>query len=132
MRQTDPDPPQGWGVDGRQRRTDRGQDSPCQAPTCDDIFNGPITITLIDEWLFLLLPLQLRDEVHLLPPDLGRGLGGRARVYNSSSRIPCPPVPLNPRPPAWSPTIRTAGMRKKKTFPTTGYRGILALGRVGP
>lgn len=29
---------------------------PCQAPTCDDIFNGPITVTLIDEWLFLLLP----------------------------------------------------------------------------
>ena len=55
---------------------DRGQDRPSQTLTCDDIFNGPIAVTLIDKWLLLLLPLQLRDEVHLLPPGLGWRLWG--------------------------------------------------------
>lgn len=93
MRQPDP---QGWAADGGQHRTDQGRDRPHQVLTCDDIFNGPITVTLIDEWLLLLLPFQLRDEVHLLPPDLGWGLGRRARVYRSNSRIPFPPCATKP------------------------------------
>lgn len=75
---------------------DRGQDRPSQTLTCDDIFNGPIAVTLIDKWLLLLLPLQLRDEVHLLPPGLGwRLLGDRGR--NGKYIAPAPGSPL-PRP----------------------------------
>lgn len=43
----------------RKRRTwsrpETGQ-RPDEALTCDDVFNGPISVTLIDEWFFQLLP----------------------------------------------------------------------------